>query len=48
MKNGVPFDIAFGLPDLLPHEKMAMSITFSEMESGKIFNWQTMDFEERK
>jgi len=32
---------------LMPHERSAMSIVFSEHEGGK-FNWQTWKFEEQQ
>lgn len=47
MKNGVPFDRVFECDRLLAHERMAMSITFSEFE-GNEFDWGTMSFKERK
>lgn len=44
MKNGVPFEIAFNMnPDI----RLAMSITFSEME-GSEFDFDNWQFKERK
>jgi len=45
MKNGVPFHIVFKITELLPHERFAMAIVFSEFEGNK-FNWTTKQFEE--
>lgn len=47
MKNGVPFCSLFGNERLMAHERMAMSITFSEFE-GNEFDWQSMKFIEKK
>ncbi|MBV8656623.1 MAG: hypothetical protein JO142_02250 [Burkholderiales bacterium] len=41
VKNGIPFDVAFGLDDMT---RAAWCIVFSEMEGSK-FNWDKMDFE---
>jgi hypothetical protein len=46
LKNGVPFAMLFSCDELLPHEFMAMSITFSEFEGGE-FDWANMCFKER-
>lgn len=43
MKNGIPFDVAFGLNDVT---RAAFAISFSEME-GNEFDWTTMSFKER-
>lgn len=45
MKNGVPFHVVFKITDLMPHEKFAMAIVFSEFEGNK-YNWALMKFEE--
>jgi hypothetical protein len=45
VKNGVPFDVAFGLDEV---RRTAWAIAFSEMESGKRFNWTSMEFDEDK
>lgn len=45
VRNGIPFDIAFGLDE---KKRTAWAIVFSEFESGKTYNWNTMDFEEAK
>ena len=42
VKNGVPFDVAFGMDDI---KRTAFCIVMSEME-GSRFNWNTMQFEE--
>lgn len=42
VKNGIPFDVAFGLDDT---KRTAWSIAFSEFESGKVFNWHTMKWD---
>ena len=42
VKNGVPWDVAFGVEETL---RLAMCITFSIMEGHK-FNWNTMRYEE--
>lgn len=42
--NGIPFDVAFSLPDL---ERTAFSIVFSEFE-GNEFDFNAMSFKERK
>ena len=48
MKNGVPFEIAFGRPDRLTHaERQAMSIVFSQCEGGE-FDFDTMEFKKPK
>jgi hypothetical protein len=44
VKNGVPFDVAFSLDDVM---RTAWAIMFSEMQ-GAQFNWQSMQFEEPK
>ncbi len=44
VKNGVPFDVAFGVDDVT---RAAWSIIFSEMEGAK-FNTRTMQFEDPK
>lgn len=41
MKNGVGFDLAFGMSD---NSRAAFAIIFAEFEGSK-FNWQTMEFE---
>jgi hypothetical protein len=41
VKNGVPFDVAFQMDEIL---RAAMAIKFAEFEGSK-FNWHTMDFE---
>lgn len=40
MKNGVPFDVAFGLDEVT---RAAFSIVFSEMEGNK-FDFNRMEF----
>lgn len=42
VRNGVPFDVAFGLDEVT---RAAWAIVFSEFEGAK-FNWATMQFEE--
>lgn len=42
MKNGIPFDVAFGLDDVT---RAGWCIVFSEMEGSK-FNWGSMTWEE--
>lgn len=42
VKNGVPFDIAFGLDDIT---RTGWAIIFSEQASGREFNWHTMGFD---
>jgi hypothetical protein len=44
VKNGVPYDVAFSLPDA---DVAAYSIIFGEME-GQKFNWQGMVWEKRE
>lgn len=41
MRNGVPFDTAFELPETT---RAAFSIVFSQFEGAK-FNWDRMEFE---
>ncbi len=49
MKNGVPFSVLFkGFDDLMQHEKLAMQVTLSELDSGQKYNWTTGEYEERK
>jgi hypothetical protein len=45
VRNGIPFDVAFGVDDA---KRTAWAITFSEFESGKTFNWHSMEFEDPK
>lgn len=47
VRNGVPFDRVFECDRLMPHERQAMSITFSEFE-GNEWDWQAMQFKEKK
>ena len=47
MRNGVPFDVAFSVKELMKHEKHAMGIVFSEFEGGK-FNFSAWQWEENK
>jgi hypothetical protein len=42
VKNGVPFDVAFSLPDV---ERTAYHITFGELEGGE-FDWSAMNWRE--
>lgn len=44
VRNGIPFDVAFTLNDIT---RTAFSIVFSELDSGKTFNWHTGEFQER-
>lgn len=44
VKNGIPFDVAFALDDV---KRTAWSIMFSEMESGKTYNFASMTYEAR-
>lgn len=46
MKNGVPFDRVFDCDFLEEHERMSMSITFSEFEGGE-YDWNNMRFKEK-
>ena len=39
--HGVPFNVAFSLDDAT---RKAWGIVFSELESGKKFNWTLMRF----
>ena len=41
VKNGIPFDVAFGVDDIT---RTAWSIAFSEME-GHHFDWSRMEFQ---
>lgn len=43
MKNGVPFEIAFSMPDEM---RAAFAINFSQFE-GHRFNWDRWAFEPR-
>mgnify|MGYP001574257116 CR=1 FL=1 len=43
VKNGVPYDVAFSLDDVY---RCGMAIIFSEFESGRVFNFRTMRFDE--
>jgi hypothetical protein len=45
IKNGIPFDVAFALDST---KRTAWAITFSELESGRAFNWSKMEFEDPK
>lgn len=47
VKCGVPFEKVFSVDELMTHEKLAMYVTFAEMD-GNRFNWSQMRFEERK
>jgi hypothetical protein len=47
MKNGVPFSVLFECETLESYERMAFSVTFSELEGYK-YNWQTGQFDEVK
>lgn len=47
MKNGVPFNVAFSVTELLKYEKHAMSIVFSEFEGGA-FNFETWSWEKKE
>jgi hypothetical protein len=42
VKQGIPFDVAFGVDD---NTRTAWCIVFSEME-GRKFDWDRMAFEE--
>jgi hypothetical protein len=42
VKNGVPFDVAFGLDD---KDRIAWCIVMSQFH-GRKFNWDRMEFEE--
>ena len=45
MKNGVPFNVAFGqVSNLQDIERSAMAIIFSEFEGSK-FKWNTLSWE---
>jgi len=44
VRNGIPFDVAFTLPDV---ERTAFSIVFSELE-GNEFDYNAMRFKEHK
>jgi hypothetical protein len=44
IKNGIPFDIAHSLDW---SEIIGWSITLSELESGKKFNWTTKRFQDK-
>lgn len=48
MKNGVPFDVAIGRSGVKLDrlERMAMSITFSEMEGGE-FDFNAMTWKKK-
>jgi len=46
IRNGVPFDRVFECDQLLQHERLAMSVVFSEIE-GQEWDWNTMQFKER-
>jgi len=45
VRNGVPFDVAFGVDAIT---RTAWCLMFSEMETGREFNWNTLKFEEPK
>lgn len=47
MKNGVPFNVAFSVTELLKYERHAMSIVFSEFEGGA-FNFETWSWEKKE
>lgn len=54
MRSGVPFHVAFGMPEgeaarlkLDFAERAAMAIILTEFEGGE-FNWRTMSWVERK
>lgn len=40
VKNGVPFDVAFSLPQ---HEVVAWTIIFGELDGGK-WSWSSMSW----
>lgn len=44
MKNGVPFDVAFGMDDGL---RLAFAITFGELDGGK-FDFESKTWLEQK
>jgi hypothetical protein len=44
VKNGVPYDVAFSLPEA---DVAAYGIIFGEFE-GNEFSWATMSWKERK
>lgn len=48
MKNGVPFEVAIGRTGVTLDrlERMAMSITFSELEGGE-FDFNTMSWKKK-
>ena len=45
MKNGVDIDVAFALDAT---ELMAWTVVFGEMDGAAAFNWDTMEWEERR
>jgi len=48
LRGGVPFHIAFhGVSDLFDDERFALAVVFAELE-GATFNWDRMEFVERK
>ena len=44
VKAGVPFDVAFALPD---GDALAYSVVMGELEGGHIFSWETMSWRKR-
>lgn len=44
MRNGIPFDVAFGLDET---SRAAYCIVFSGFEGSK-FNWNTWEFDKRE
>jgi hypothetical protein len=41
IKNGVPWDVAFGL---FEDELLAAAVVMKEFESGRTFDWSSMTF----
>ena len=44
VKNGVPFDAAFAMPE---HMAMGMVVAFGEMEGSHEFNWDRASWEKK-
>ncbi len=44
LKNGVPFNVAFGIDDTL---RLAFAITFGELDGGE-FDFTSMSWREKK
>lgn len=43
VEHNVPFDVAFGVDDIM---RTAMCIVSSELSTGSKFNWNSMRFDE--